>query len=58
MATIDALTGATWKRERAMYVRYHRLTDIQADNVMSCMTHTERENLCEQYRQENNGKGN
>lgn len=52
----DSLTGNLWVSERLMYMRYHGLTKIQANEVMSLKTYAERDALCDRFIRRNAGQ--
>lgn len=41
----DELSGNSYHSEKAMYMRYHGLTEDQADLVMSAQSHNERDQI-------------
>lgn len=43
--SIDPLTGNNYQSEKTMYIRYHGLTEDQADLVMSATTYIERDEI-------------
>lgn len=41
----DPLTGNKYQSEKMMYIRYHGLTEDQADLVMSATTYIDRDEI-------------
>lgn len=42
---IDPLTGGSFHKEFMMYVNYHGLPHWEAEQVMRCQTHRERDEM-------------
>lgn len=46
MKKIDPLTGNSYESEKRMYIRYHGLSDSQAETVMYQNTYQDRDLAC------------
>jgi len=54
---IDQLTGASYSKEKGMYMRYHGLSEKEAELVMEQTTYQTRDDVFNQIIEDRNNNG-
>lgn len=54
---IDQLTGASYSKEKAMYMRYHGLSEKEAELVMGQTTYQTRDDMLNQIIEDRKNNG-